>query len=296
MINRQVPAEIVVAEAGNLRGIACMLLAGFFLNANDSITKYLVPHYPVGEILLVQALLIAVISMVWLLQQGEHPFRWHNPKFHLIRGCFYAGGSFAFVYALHFLPLAEVIAIAFAGPLFMSIFGRIFLGEVIGPHRLTGIVIGFMGVLIVIQPGTSAMHWAAILPLTVAILDGLRDTMTRHMTVRESSRKIVFSTAVVLALAASLTYGEDWKAVELQHLAWFVLSASSFVIAHYFLVEAFRHARIAAVAPFKYIQLLWGILAGIVFFGETPGLVVFTGIGVILASGFYVAWREALRS
>jgi len=272
-----------------------MLLAGFFLNANDSITKFLVPHYPVGEILLVQALLITVLTSAWLLHQGEHLFTWHNPGFHLLRACLYAGGSFAFVYALHYLPLAEVISIAFAAPLFMSLFGRIFLGETIGRHRLWGIVLGFIGVLIVIQPGSSAMHWAVVLPLSVAILDGLRDTMTRRMTVRESSRKIVLSTSIVLALFAAATYDASWQAIERLHYVWFLLSASSFVLAHYFLVEAFRHARIAAVAPFKYVQLLWGILAGITFFGEVPGPAVFVGIAVILGSGVYVAWREALK-
>ena len=270
-----------------------MLLAGIFLTTNDSITKWLVPHYPVGEILFLQGSLIAMLVAAWMRLRGEHPLKVVRLRAHLYRGALYATGSFAFVYALHYLPLAEVIAIAFAGPLFMTLFGKIFLGEHVGVHRLGAVVAGFIGVLIIIRPGSAAMHWAALLPLVVALSDAGRDLITRPLTRDESSLRIIFTTAVILAASGSVTSVSGWVAVDVSHLVWFGLSACSFVIAHFFMVEAFRHAEVVVVAPFRYFIIIWATLAGFVFWGEVPDLAVFAGVAVVSVAGIYIGWREA---
>ena len=223
--------SIPFEPGSNLRGIVCMMLAGFFLTSNDSITKWLVPHYPPGEILFVQGTLIALLVLVLMRFRGESPLpkvRWRS---HLYRGGLYAIGSFAFVYALRYLPLAEVVAIAFAGPLFMTLFGKIFLDEQVGIHRLGAVIVGFIGVLVIIRPGSAAMHWAALLPLVVALSDAGRDLITRTLTRDESSLRIIFTTAVILALSGGVTSIGGWQEIEQSHLPWFGLSAICFVIA-----------------------------------------------------------------
>ncbi len=278
----------------SLRGIFCMLFAGLFLTTNDAITKWLVPHYPPGQILFFQGILIAGLVSLWMFIRGEPLFKSPNWRPHLYRGILYAIGSFAFVYALQFLPLAEVVAIAFSGPLFMTLFGRIFLKEVVGPHRIFAVIVGFIGVLIVIQPGSSVMHWAVFLPIIVALADAFRDMVTRTMTVGESSRRIILTTAIILALSGAATSCYGWNSLRQVDLIWYGLSASSFVIAHFFMIEAFRHAQVVVVAPFKYVQLIWSILAGLIFWGEIPPPLVLFGIVVISFSGLYVGWREAM--
>ena len=278
----------------HLRGILSMLLAGLFLVSNDAITKWLVPHYPPGQILFLMASLIAVLAAIWMLLSGESVIRFQNWRGHVYRGVLYVIGSYAFVYALRYLPLAEVVAIAFASPLIMTLFGRIFLNESVGIHRISAVIIGFIGVLIVIRPGTSAMHWAVFLPLIVAVADAFRDLVTRTLTVGESSRRIVLSTAIILAIAGAASSPAGWDPVRDQDWFWFLSSAGCFVIAHFFMVEAFRHAPLTVIAPFKYLQLVWSILAGFLIWGEIPEPVVFIGIAVIASSGIYIAWREAL--
>ncbi len=280
----------------NQRGICCMLFAGLFLATTDAITKWLVPHYPPGEILFFQASLIAMLVSVWMRLRGEPLFKSPNWRPHIYRGVLYVIGSFAFVYALQYLPLAEVVAIAFAGPLFMTLFGRIFLKEAVGVHRLVAVIVGFIGVLIVIRPGTSVMHWAVFLPIIVAVADAFRDMVTRTMTIGESSKRIVLTTAIILALSGAATSVSGWNPLRQIDVVWYGLSACSFVVAHFFLIEAFRHAQIVVVAPFKYVQLIWSILAGLVIWGEVPEPIVFVGIAVISSSGIYIAWREALLS
>ena len=281
-------------EAGSsLRGIACMLIAGIFLTTNDSIMKWLVPHYPVGEILFVQGVLIALLVALWMRLRGENPLRIVHWRSHFYRGVMYLTGSFAFVYSLLYLPLAEVIAIAFAGPLFMTLFGKIFLKEHVGIHRLGAVVIGFVGILIVIRPGTDAMHWAAVLPIIVALSDAFRDLITRRLTQEESSLRIIFTTAVILALGGAATVFAGWDALRSQDLVWFGLGATSFVAAHYFMVEAFRHAQLVVVAPFRYFLIVWATISGFLFWDEVPDNAVFIGVAVVIAAGIYIGWREA---
>ena len=285
-------AAISADAGGSLRGIACMLVSGVFLTANDSITKWLVPHYPVGEILCVQGSLIALLAAAWMRLHGESAWRIVRWRSHLSRGALYALGSFAFVYALRYLPLAEVVAIAFAAPLFMTLFGKVFLGETVGPHRLGALLAGFVGILVVIRPG-SAMHWAVVLPLIVALADAFRDLVTRTLTRDESSRRIIFTTAMILALAGALTSVGGWPALRAQDLFWFVASAACFVVANFFMVEALRHAQVVVVAPFRYFLIVWATISGFLFWGEVPDLAVIVGVTIVIAAGIYIGWREA---
>ena len=149
-----------------------MLLAGVFLTANDAFIKSLVPHYPVGQLLCIQSIIIAVLVTWWLRLRGEAILQFSNIAGHIARGLLYVVGSFAFVHALRFLPLGEVVSIAFASPLFLTLFGKLFLKERVGPHRLLAVLFGFVGVVIMMRPGTS-MHWAIFLPLLVAVADAL---------------------------------------------------------------------------------------------------------------------------
>ncbi len=273
-----------------------MLVSGFFLSVADSITKWLVPHYPAGQILFVQSALIALLVAIWMMQQGQNPLRIVRWRAHLGRGLLYSSGGFAFVYALLYLPLAEVVAITFAGPLFMTLFAKLLLKETVGVHRLGAVVVGFIGILIVIQPGSSVMHWAALLPLLVALLDTFRDLITRTLTRDESSLRIIFTTAVIVALVGGSTILMGWKVIRQMDIFWFGLSAFSFIIAHYFMVEAFRHAQVVVVAPFRYFLILWAVLSGFLFWNEIPDANVFLGVSVVISAGIYIAWREAKLS
>jgi drug/metabolite transporter (DMT)-like permease len=134
------------------------------------------------------------------------------------------------------------------------------------------------------------------LPLIVALSDAFRDVITRKMTAAESSTRIVLSTAVILALAAGSTSVGGWPSVAQSDYVWFLLSGICFVAGHFFLIEAFRNAPVTVVAPFKYAQLIWSILAGLIFWNELPDGIVFVGIAVIACSGVYIAWREAKLS
>ena len=105
----------------------------------------------------------------------------------------------------------------------------------------------------------------------------------------------MLSTAIIIALAGgSTSLAGDWQPVALDHIAWFACSATAFVAAHYFLIEAYRHAQTVIVAPIRYLQLIWGILIGWYFFDENIDSAILVGAAIIIAAGLYIGWREAL--
>lgn len=280
----------------NLRGSTFLVLAGLFLVTTEAITKWLVPHYPTGQILFVQGSLITLIAIICMRVRGESLLATPDWRPHVYRGVLYVIGAFAFLIALRYLPFAEVVTIAFAGPLFMTLLGKFFLGEQVGWHRLGAVLTGFVGVLFVIQPTSDVLHWALLLPLVVALADAFRDLVTRQMASAESNLRIVCSTAAILAIGGLLTAVNGWNVLRTEDLFWFGLSSCTFVIAHFVMVEAYRYGQLAAVAPFRYIQIIWAIVAGWLIWGEMPSTAVFIGIGIICISGVYIVWREALAS
>ena len=276
-----------------LKGICFILGSGLFLAINDAVAKSLVPHYPPGQILFTIG--TAVATVIWVimkfhLKTGAVIHHWPS---HLLRGVLFAVASFAFVVSLKYLPLAEVICTAFAGPLFMTLMAKTILHEEVGIHRLGAVLAGFIGVVIIIQPGGTEFQWIVLLPLVVAIGDAGRDILTRKMTVTESSLSIVMTTSAILAVISLVTLFWGWKPVAVNHIWRFGLATSLTVGAYFFMVEGFRYAETVVIAPFRYIQIIWGILAGYLIWGEIPKTTVYLGVALTIASGVYIAIREA---
>ena len=259
---------------------------------NDAIYKSLVPHYPVGQILFVNAVFVAaVIWLVLTFRDGEGVVinSWSG---HIARGLLFVVASFSFVIALRYLTLAETVCIAFAGPLIMTLLARQFLGEQVGWIRLTAVFVGFIGVVIIIQPGTSQFRWILLLPLVVALGDAARDVITRKIASTESSLSIVFTTSFILALSALFTSPFGWQAIELAHAGRIVATVLLTIAAYYYMVEGYRYAPAVVIAPFRYIQIIWGILAGVLIWGEIPGVHIYIGSLLTVGAGVFIAWRE----
>jgi drug/metabolite transporter (DMT)-like permease len=277
----------------NFRGILFILASGIFLSINDSVYKFLVPHYPPGQILFIGGASVSILTLFIIRFTSETGVIVNNWRAHVARGLLFTIASFAFVISLRYLTLAETICIAFSGPLFMTLMARYFLKEQVGLYRLMAVLAGFLGVIIIIQPGTSEFRWVLLLPLLVALGDAARDVLTRKIAHNESSLSIVFTTSVVLALVSLLSLESGWNTLRNEHVALFGVSAILTVISYFCMVEAYRNAPAVVIAPFRYIQILWGMLAGIVVFGEVPAVNLYIGVVFIVGAGFVIAIRES---
>lgn len=291
---------LMTAEQGSsapIKGIALMLAGGAFLTLNDAVLKWLTTGYPVGQLMFVRGLFV-FIPIVLLIRffGGVESLKIQNPKIHVIRGVLVICGTFQFILALKYLPIADCIAIAFAGPLFVTALAPVLIGERVGWRRWSAVLLGFAGVLVILRPGTDAMQLAALLPLGAAFTGSLRDLITRAMATTETSNAMLATTTTMVMLAGLATYPfVAWAPVPLDDLALMALSGVLIGSAHWLIIESFRHAEAALVSPFKYTNLIFAVALGFLIWGDLPDVWTWVGTAIVIASGLYILRRETLR-
>jgi drug/metabolite transporter (DMT)-like permease len=194
--------------------------------------------------------------------------------------------------ALGFMPLADAVAITFAGPLLIVALSAIILRERVGPRRWAAVVVGFIGMLVIIRPGAGAFQIAALLPVAVAMFYALYQIITRLISHRSDPLNMLFYTALVGAVAMTVIVPFDWQTPTAEQ--WGMLVAVGFLggLGHYAIIKAYQRSEAALVAPFAYTEIIWATSLGFLFFGDFPDLFTFLGTAIIIASGVYVVHRE----
>ncbi|NKB56869.1 MAG: EamA family transporter [Alphaproteobacteria bacterium] len=284
-----------VPVASSVRGIACMVAGMALLTLNNAVTKGLTVGYPPGQIVVLRAafVFLPIAFLVWR-DGGLSVLRINNLAGQSVRAGFLVVSTFLMIMALRLLPLADVMAITFAGPLVITALAGPMLGEKVGWRRWGAVFVGFLGILIMLKPDPAVFQLAALLPLCVAVSSSLRDLVTRRISAGESSTAILcFSTGAVL-LSGLFTL--PFAAVPIAHadLPFFAIAGCLQGAAHYILIEAFRHGEAAVVAPFKYSALLWATVFGALMFGDFPDAWIWVGSIPVIASGLYILRRESL--
>jgi drug/metabolite transporter (DMT)-like permease len=184
----------------------------------------------------------------------------------------------------------------FLTPVMVTALSIPLLKEHVGPRRWAGVGAGFLGALIVVQPwhgGNGAYLFGMILLLISSLLNANYQIITRKVRLYDKPMTSLFYTAMVGAVATSLIVPFYWQWP--QTLDWLLLIATGFLggIGHLCLIQAFRHAPAALVAPFSYSSLIWTALFGWLFFAEWPALPTWLGATLIIGSGLYIFHRES---
>ena len=278
------------------RGITFTILGGALLTTNDAVLKWLTSDYPVGQLMFIRGLFVflPVMLIVWRAG-GFGLIRVNSLRDQSLRASFAFTGDFCFITGISFLPLADALAITFAGPLFVTALAPPMLGETVGWRRWSAVLVGFAGVVVMLRPGAEAVQWAALFPLGASLAGALRDLTTRQMAGRETSVSIMcFSTAVII-LAGLCTWPFGWAPLVLEDLGLMALSGMLVGGAHYLLIERFQWAEAALLAPFKYTNMIWAILFGFVIWGDLPDAWTTTGATIVIVGGLYIIRRESRR-
>ncbi len=266
------------------------------LTVNDSIMKSLTDGYPTGETIFVRGLFVALpIALLVYRGGGLHTLRVTNLKGQLLRAALLVGSMFLFVTSLRFLPLADAIALTFAGPLILTAVAPWTLGEHVGWRRRCAVAVGFAGVLIMLVPGRDGWRWAALLPLGTAFFEAARDIVTRRLVATESSLSLTACSLGLVALCALATAGHGWRPMSAGDIGLLALAGCCVGVAFVLMTEAFRHAEATLVAPFRYSSVLWAMIVGLIAFGDRPSPTMLVGAGLVVGSGLYVLHREARR-
>jgi drug/metabolite transporter (DMT)-like permease len=213
-----------------------------------------------------------------------------------LRGLGMVGSSILFTLGLPYLQVADATAIYFISPILIMALSVLFLGEVVGWRRWSAALVGLIGVIIVIRPGTSAFESAAFLPLLGATSWAAAAVVTRRMSGQDHPLTTLVYSALVgfLVLSVALPFNwavPTWREVFLG-LCVGVLSTAG----HWLVILAYRHANASIIAPFSYVQLLWASILGFLVFGALPDEWTAVGAAIIAASGFYTAYRERVRA
>ncbi len=265
------------------------------LAVNDGIAKHLTETYSVGQVLALRGTAVVVLLVASQAILGRlDRFRVVHRPLQLTRGGLMSISTYCFVTGLALLPLADATAISFAGPILTTAMAVPLLGETVGWRRGLAVCAGFAGVLVMLQPTPDAFQLAALAPLGAAFFGGLRDIVTRKLgsTSDGTLSILLVSTTMVTALGWGSFLVGDWAPLNLDDLAFIIISGILVGLAQALTIEAFRWGEVGLVSPFKYTGLVWAVVIGFIFWGDWPTGTTWIGVGLVVGSGVYIMRRE----
>ena len=274
-------------------GIGTIVAAVFLFAMVDAAAKWLGQTYAPVQIIFFRHFfgLIPIAVFVWR-SGGLAALRTRRLPAHALRGGLFFVSALLFFTALRDLPLAETIAVTFTAPLFITALSGPLLGEAVGVRRWGAVVIGFVGTLIMMRPGTEAFRPEALLVLGSSFLFALAILLTRRLTRTESNVAVVTYTTVIAGLASLPFMILTWQAPDSGDLGLFALAGIGGGSGAYLLVIAYRNAPVAVVAPFDYTKLIWASIFGWLLWRESPEPAVWIGAAIVAAAGVYITRRE----
>jgi drug/metabolite transporter (DMT)-like permease len=276
------------------RGIVCMVIATILFAGASAASKWLVGVYPVGEVLCLRsfASLIAGAAMI-LPVSGLSAFATHRPRAHLARGLSQAISQLCLLLAFSLMPLAGAVAINFSAPLFAALVSIVWLKEPAGFARGAALVIGFVGVLIVTNPGSSSLTLGALFALTNAVMYGTVTVAVRGMTRTESANTLVIWQLTVLAFFHSFLLLFGWRSPSAIDAAMLFGTGFANAIGQWFWTKALHLAPAPAVTPFYYLMLVWALMFGFFIWGDIPSASLLVGSAIVVMTGLFLFLREA---
>lgn len=279
----------------NLRGILLMCASMAAFTINDTFMKSVTQTLPLFQTIGLRGLIAVIGLAILALATGAFKFRPNRRDVGLIllRSLADVAATVFFLEALLRMPLANLSAILQALPLLITLGAALVYGDKIGWRRMTAILVGLIGVLIIIRPGTEGFDRWALLGLASVACVVVRDLSVRPLQGHIPSTLVALGAAVAVTLMGwTGTAFQGWQTPTGWEAAR-VLGAGLFLIVGYLTsVAAMRHGDIGLVAPFRYTSLLWAIALGFLAFGNLPDFWTLIGASIVIAAGLFTLWRE----
>lgn len=296
----------------NAQGVGFLVLALLIFSLQDISVKWIGGDYPILEIVLFRSLTALPLTLLFFRFEGGRGLpSTTRPGLETVRGLCYFLSYTTYFMGLAALPLADIAAIKFSGPLMITALSVLFLGETVGPRRWLALLVGFAGVLLIVRPGLSAFNLGSVFILVSVLFYALAVILTRRLQTTDSSATMSYYSSLVYLLATAvfvplvLLVGDfpgahpsvaflfrAWSAPTL--LDGVVMAGLGLVWAGgmYFLARAYSVALASVVAPFEYAALPINVLWGFVLWRELPALTTWAGAFLALAIGLYVLYQE----
>ena len=278
-----------------LKGIFLFITAIFLISIVDTICKFFTKDLHAIQIVWGYLIGINVTLWIFFFLKGEKLSKLVNSKrlvLQIIRPAFLICSISSLFIGLTYLPIAEATAIGFVAPLFITALSVPILKEKVGIHRWSAVVVGFLGVIIIVRPGTEFWHIASIMPLLGAFFFALFQIFTRLLSTTENTYTTLFYTGIGGLGWSSLMVPFVWSPMLRIHFFVFFSIGIMGAIAHLCMISAFDRAEASFLAPYNYTKLLWVAVLGYIIFGDIPSLEMWLGAFIIVSAGFYVFSRE----
>lgn len=279
----------------NLKGALLMSASMASFTMNDAFVKLLAADLPLFQIVFLRGVLTTIMLValaIWFRQftlRVPREDRWRLTGRTLCE----IGAMVFFLLALINMPIANATAILSALPLVVTVAAAVFLAEPLGWRRMSAVVVGFLGVMLIVQPGTEGFNIWSLSALVSVFIITARDLLTRQLSTGIPSLSVAVITAGAVGVfggAASLL--EPWAPMDWADIG-LIAAASLFIIGGYvFSIMVMRVGDVAVVAPFRYTSLVFALIFGLLFFAEWPNALAFAGAGIVVATGVYTILRE----
>lgn len=277
-----------------MRGIAWMLLATPLFAVMHMLIRQLSDQIHPFEIAFFRNFLGIFLLAGWFMRIGFGALRTRNIGLHFARAAVNSVAMLCYFTSLSMAPFATVTALGFTSQLFAALGAVLFLGERFRLRRTMALVLGFLGVLVIVQPGAAAVGAGEIIVLVSAVAWSVALLLIKTMSRTDSSWTI---TAYMNLLLTPITFAAAlfvWQWPTFEQFLWLAAIALIGTLAQTAFNQALREAEVAAVMPFEYLRLIWAAGIGIVVFAEVPGVWTWVGGAMIVASTSYIAYRESV--
>jgi drug/metabolite transporter (DMT)-like permease len=278
-------------------GILYMVGATIVFAVSSATSKWLVSTYPVGEVLFTRAGVSLIACALFILPQtGLAVFHTRRRRDHVMRSLSQTVSQTFLILAFSLMPLASAVAINFSAPLFTALVAILLLKEKVGFARWFALIVGFIGVLIVTNPGADTFQIGAIFALANAMIYGSVTAAVRGMTATESAETLLMYQLLLITVFFSLLLPFGVALPSLADFGLILLNGLTNAIGQYWWTRALHLAPASAVTPFFYLSLLWAALLGYLVWGDLPTAGLLVGSAVVVGSGLFLLWRESVRA
>lgn len=279
----------------NIRAALFMMAGSCAFAVNDTFLKLLGADLGMFQIIAMRGIMVSAVfaALLWVQRQSIVALSGRDRVFLALRSGAEMGAAFFFFKALFDMPLANITAIIQVVPLTVAGAAYLFLNEPLGWRRLSAILIGMGGVLLIVRPGTDTFTAASVYALLCVAMVTLRDLITRVMAKGVPSSMVALTTAVgVTLLGAFGSVTETWIMPDTTGWTWLAGTVVFTVMGYYLVILAMRSGELTFVAPFRYAALLAALVLGWFVLGEWPMPLTFVGSAIVVATGVYTLYRE----
>ena len=281
---------------GILAGIVWMILTTFCFAGVTGIVRYIGSDIPAVEAAFIRYALGLLLFLPWIRQVARNLPSGRTLKLYTVRGLVHGFAVILWFYAMARIPMAEVTALGYLAPIFVTIGAALFLGERLHLRRMTAVAVGFIGTIVILRPGFHEIGAGQIAQLLATPLFAASFLLAKRLTGEENPMMIVIMLSIFCTLALLPGALYVWSHPSLSDLFWLGITAIVATLGHYTMTRAIQAAPMTVTQPVTFLQLVWAAMLGVAVFAEPIDPWVLTGGGIVVAAVTFISHRERVAA